>query len=93
MRDLCNPVVGAVSGHVAADVEALQDVEGRDQGHAGVGGGGRHHMVSCSNTPEQTDMEKIVVRRDGSTSGMKSLRRRQRRRSLLKHTGGKPEAS
>lgn len=54
-------MVGAVSGHVAADVEALQDVEGRDQGHTSVGGGGSHHMVSCSNTPEQTDVEKVVV--------------------------------
>lgn len=50
VSDLCNPVVGVVSGHLAADVEALQDVEGSDQGHASVGGGGRHHVVSWTNT-------------------------------------------
>lgn len=67
-------MVGAVSGHVAADVEALQDVEGSDQGHASVGGGRRHHVVSCSNTPEpgETDMEKTVVQHGAGSSGRRA---------------------
>lgn len=46
MWDLCSPVVGAVPGHVAADVETLQDVEGSNQGRTSVRRRSRHDMVS-----------------------------------------------
>lgn len=46
VRDLRNPVVGAVSGHLAAYVEAFKDVESSDQGNASMWGRGHHHMVS-----------------------------------------------
>lgn len=49
VRDLCNPVVGAVSGHLAAYVEAFKDVESSDQGNASMWGRGHHHMVSYLN--------------------------------------------
>lgn len=45
MTDLRNPVVGAVSGHLAAYVEAFKDVESSDQGNASMWGRGHHHMV------------------------------------------------
>ena len=47
---LSHPVVGAVPGHLAANVEAFQDVERSDQADACMWGRGRHHVVSFRNT-------------------------------------------
>lgn len=64
MRDLRNPVVGAVSRHLAAYVEAFKDIESSDQGNASMWGRGHHHMVSYLNKRQEKRDHVIILYHD-----------------------------
>lgn len=51
LYNLCSPVVGAVSEHLACYVEAFKDIESGDNSQSRMWGWACHHMVTYGRTP------------------------------------------
>lgn len=67
--NLCNPVVGAVPGHLTGYVVAFKDVESSDQGNTYMWGWGHHHVVSYRNTNKSYEIFRISIVKLNNFSG------------------------